>query len=167
MDRSTISTVEVSAVVCLVRGRDDSAVEQRLDDVCRTWFPQDAMADAVWMRKIQYVRGDVSEERFGLDPHIFQAMKTEVDVVFHVAAEVNMLKPYEALVSANVTATAHVLNFCAEALTNVKAHWVTFWVMLSCLHMIRSDLFHSHSGLAFCLSLCVCVCVCLFVCVSV
>ena len=38
-----------------------------------------------------------------------------MDVAVHLAAEVNMLKPYDALAAANVGGTAKVLRLCASA----------------------------------------------------
>ena len=48
------------------------------------------------------VLGDLSRPLFGLAPAEFHDLSSQVDAIYHNGAQVNFIKPYEALKPANV-----------------------------------------------------------------
>ncbi|HKT02085.1 MAG TPA: amino acid adenylation domain-containing protein [Rugosimonospora sp.] len=64
--------------------------------------------------RIIAVPGTLSLGRLGLDRPTWQHLAAMVDVIYHCGAEVNFLRPYHALKTANVTGTVEVLRLACE-----------------------------------------------------
>jgi thioester reductase-like protein len=86
-------------VCCLVRGESDEAATQRL-------------VEKIGLKKLDpltVIAADLSRPRFGLSEARFAQLAAEVGTVIHCAAELDFLKPYEALRPANVDSTRELL----------------------------------------------------------
>jgi len=61
---------------------------------------------------IHFIEGDISESRLGLSSEDWNFLTINIDSVFHFAAEVNLIMPYEELKRVNVNGTFEILKFC-------------------------------------------------------
>ncbi|MDD5033386.1 MAG: thioester reductase domain-containing protein [Methylococcaceae bacterium] len=57
------------------------------------------------------VMGDLAQPRFGLESAQFETLAETIDVIYHNAAQVNALYPYERLRATNVVGTQEILRF--------------------------------------------------------
>lgn len=89
-------------IVCLVRGEDDKAAEQRLAESL-------AKFDLPWSgelrRRITVLAGDVREPRLGLSGDQWEGLARDVDAIVSVAAAVDFLRGYPSLRQTNVRGT--------------------------------------------------------------
>ena len=67
------------------------------------------------MTGVTAVIGDIESERLGLADSVYGKLKNEVDVVFHVAANVHHAGDYQVLRKTNVTGTQNVIDFCLDS----------------------------------------------------
>jgi amino acid adenylation domain-containing protein/thioester reductase-like protein len=65
-------------------------------------------------RRIKVLPGDLARENFGLELDLYEKLAREIDTIFHLAAQVNMVLPYEALRPSNVAGTMNVARFQVE-----------------------------------------------------
>lgn len=61
------------------------------------------------------VSGNIEAHRLGLSREEYNSLANEVDVVYHVAANVHHAGDYSELERTNVEGTKHVINFCLNA----------------------------------------------------
>lgn len=92
-------------VVCLIRARDESAAQARLDEAFRRFrlsvSPQQR-------QRIRVRTGDIAKPRLGIHARAYRRTVEEINEIVHCAADVNLLAPYPALRPANVAGTAEV-----------------------------------------------------------
>ncbi len=95
-----------AGIRCLVRPRDDlmSPIRENLRRYGLRWSDEDLE------RRVVPVAGDLGETLFGMTEEAFGELAEEVDLIFHAAAVVNLVYPYEALAPANVGGTREVLR---------------------------------------------------------
>ena len=79
--------------------------------------------------RVSFLCADVAETDFGLSPREFLALADRVDAVFHVAAQVSMLLPYEVLRSNNSLALQNVLVFATTGRLKTVHHVSTVEVL--------------------------------------
>jgi thioester reductase-like protein len=96
-------------IVCLVRP-DGESVHARLT---RSLERYGIHADDFGSR-ISALPGDIAQPRLGLSPHSFDALSSDVDVIFHAAAAVNWVQPYTRLRHANVLAVRELLRLACS-----------------------------------------------------
>ncbi|WP_278194063.1 non-ribosomal peptide synthetase [Streptomyces sp. AN091965] len=97
-------------VHCLVRAASREAGRTRLDDVLRSY----GITVGSGGRRVHVVRGDLAEDRLGLDAAVWRRLRDDVDTIVHAGAYVHHLSPYERLRAANVGGTACLLQLMAE-----------------------------------------------------
>lgn len=87
----------------LIRAPSEEALAQRVDDLFRFWDLGAGEPDA--RRRIRALRGDASEQRFGLDDSAYRDLAGSVNHIVHAAGAVRMNLPlHEARRSAVVSA---------------------------------------------------------------
>ncbi|WP_387463752.1 thioester reductase domain-containing protein [Photorhabdus sp. RM323S] len=64
--------------------------------------------------KIEIIEGDITKPRFGLTPEVWIYLSNEVDVIHHIAARVNHVRPYDVLKSANVDSVRDMVELSKE-----------------------------------------------------
>jgi thioester reductase-like protein len=96
-------------VTCLVNAADEQAGRTRLDRRAQR-YRLEAPGECA---RLRVLRGDLSAERFGLDPAAFDRLAAEVDTIVHTGAEVNLVRPYQRLRATNVLGTREVLRLAA------------------------------------------------------
>ncbi len=95
---------------CLVRAESEGSAMKRIKDNLkhyRLWH--DAMASY-----IHPVCGDVSEPHLGLTEEIWSGLADQMEVIYHNAAVLNFIFPYEFLKKTNVDGTAETLRLASE-----------------------------------------------------
>ena len=98
-------------LVCVVRGHDDGDARRRLDAA----FDR---GDAELLRRYQdlaahhldVLAGDIGQERLGLEPDTWKSLAEDIDAIFHPAALVNHVLPYDQLFDPNVVGTAELIR---------------------------------------------------------
>ena len=98
-------------VICLVRGKDDAAARERLDNTFDSGDPellrhyQELAAD-----HLEVIAGDKGEASLGLDPQTWQRLADTVDLIVDPAALVNHVLPYSQLFGPNAVGTAELIR---------------------------------------------------------
>jgi nonribosomal peptide synthetase DhbF len=98
----------VPRVCCLVRGEDERACRDRL---LATLARYSLNVDA---GRIGVLRGDLAEPLMGLGEARFTELADQADVIFHLGAHMNFVRPYSILHGPNVHGTREVVRLaCA------------------------------------------------------
>ena len=122
---------ELDQIICLVRASDDTQACERLLTTLATHVPIcNGHAE-----RIHAIAGDVSKPHFGLSDSKYKWIGSKADIIFHCAAQINLVYPYRHLRKANVLGTYEALALAA--LTPAK----TF-------HYISSLVVPANSGIA-------------------
>ncbi len=90
-------------VYCLVRS------EKKLLKQIEYYF------GAVDLTNVKAISGNIEARRLGLNEEDYLALAKEVDVVYHVAANVHHAGDYADLERTNVEGTNHIIDFCFDA----------------------------------------------------
>jgi FkbH-like protein/thioester reductase-like protein len=116
-------------VHCLVRAATPEAGRQRLVANLRRYGLYRPTLDA----RIHIVLGDLTEPLLGLAPDAFTALAGRIDSIFHSAAWVNFVYPYQMLKPANVASTETILRLAiAAAPRPIQVHYIsTLGVIMS------------------------------------
>ncbi|MDE0723950.1 MAG: thioester reductase domain-containing protein [Alphaproteobacteria bacterium] len=96
-------------VFALVRA---GSIEQAKERIAQALHIQNLqLSDSQWQR-ITPVCGDITQKYLGLRKTLWEELSQKVDTVYHCAALVNTVLPYEALEASNVTGVKHMVQFC-------------------------------------------------------
>lgn len=102
-------------IYCLVRGqknsKDTSCGYESIRAALKTHGKTLASNH---VQRVIPVCGDLSQDCFGLDPSVWNEIVIEVDTVYHCAAHVNMLLPYDKLKGSNVKGTWEIIRLLCE-----------------------------------------------------
>src|SRR5690606_27734995 len=79
-------------------------------DAAITCLLRDPSRLAVKDSRITTICGDIEQPHFGLSENDWQELAVRIDTVYHCAARVNVVQPYEVLRPANVNGTREVLR---------------------------------------------------------
>lgn len=98
-----------ATICCLVRSPDQATGMVRLqENLTRYGLWREA-----YRKRIVPIVGDLALPRFGLEAGQFQALAAAVDVIYHNAALVSLIQPYETLKAVNVLGTQEVIRLAA------------------------------------------------------
>jgi amino acid adenylation domain-containing protein/thioester reductase-like protein len=98
-----------TTVVCLARAKDDAAARQRILDNLKQYQLLDGVSKLL-EDHLHAVAGDLSKPLLGMDISEFKTVALEVDSIIHCGAQVNLIKPYQALKESNVLGTQEILR---------------------------------------------------------
>lgn len=120
-------------IYCLVRPRRGENGKQRIEKQLKryqVWAYDDAWLSA-WESRVYVVDGDVTLPRLGMKDSDYESLAREVDAIFHGAAHVNFIYPYEALRSTNVLGIHEIIQFAFHARIKPVHHLSTaaIWPM--------------------------------------
>lgn len=105
-----LSRENTTEIVCIVRAADAAAAWKRVQTNLRTW---DLWRD-VYIGRFDAVAGDISKPLMGLRLDDYWSLADQVDTVWHCAAAVSFIAPYEELEDTNVKGTLEMMRFaCA------------------------------------------------------
>ena len=99
-----------SNIYCLVRSGSNEQADKRIQKILSSLEVERSSH-----RRIRTVSGDLGRERFGCNSATFDELAAKVATIYHCAAEVNFIAPYEKLASANVNGVREVIRLSAEA----------------------------------------------------
>jgi thioester reductase-like protein len=98
---------------CLVRPKRGENSKERIEKQMRhydVWEQGEAWQNA-WNTRLHVVEGDVTLPRMGLQDAVYETLARQVDAIFHGAAHVNFIYPYEALRATNVLGLHEIIQF--------------------------------------------------------
>jgi thioester reductase-like protein len=109
-----------AVIYCLVRAKDEAEGKRRLQKNLESygiWQPE--FAD-----RIVPVLGELSCPQFGLSDEQYQKLAHEIDAIYHCAASLNFVFPYQAMKAMNVTATEDVIRL-ASTVRRKTVHYMS------------------------------------------
>jgi thioester reductase-like protein len=72
-----------------------------------------ASLDVIRTTRVEVVTGDVRHPWLGLEEGVWPRLQGELDTIYHAAARVNLVRPYEDLRADNVVGTLHMARLAA------------------------------------------------------
>jgi thioester reductase-like protein len=107
-------------VYCLVRASDEVNGMRRLRDSLSAY--------GLWRKefepRIRVLVGDLALPAFGLSDTKYRELAEKVDVIYHNGAELNLIQPYSALKSVNVSSVEETLRLACH--THIKpVHYIS------------------------------------------
>lgn len=118
-----------TTVYCLVRAASEEAALARVRQSLAAFALLEDLERLHVDERVVAVPGDLAQPLLGVGEETFKMLAAEVDAIVHNGADVNLVKPYAALKSANVLGTQEVLRLAVTnglAKTRVKpVHYVS------------------------------------------
>ena len=105
---------------CLVRARSDEEALGRLRQSAGRFRVRLGEVQG----RLEVCRGDLASPRFGMTALKYEALGADLDAIYHCAAHVNHLQPYDNLAPTNVDGTEEILRMAAMA-GSVSVHHVS------------------------------------------
>jgi amino acid adenylation domain-containing protein/thioester reductase-like protein len=96
-------------IYCLVRAENDTVAMQKL----RATFIKYQLP-TVELTRVEVIAGDIEQPRMQLPVTLFEKLSQSVDVIYHVAADTNYIKPYSVIKKPNLDGTANIIAFAAH-----------------------------------------------------
>lgn len=104
--------MESGNIYCLIRDKDSRKAEDRLLEILQFYFGEKYLP--LINKRIFLVKGDISEENFGLSSFDYDALGTNVDTVIHSAALVKHFGEWSSFEKVNVNGTKNIVDFCLK-----------------------------------------------------
>lgn len=99
-----------SRVIGIVRGTDAETARARLDNAFGETDPELAERYRKLSDRLEVLPGDISQAQLGLSDQEWTRLATEITTIFHPAALVNHVLPYQELFGPNVAGTAELIK---------------------------------------------------------
>jgi amino acid adenylation domain-containing protein/thioester reductase-like protein len=112
-------------VWCLVRAQGDADARARIAAAAARYELPAPPDD-----RVVPMTGDLAEPGLGLSPEAFRELARDIDVIYHVGAQVNFVYPYQALRAANVGGTREVIRLAGESRA-IPVHYVSTTAVLA------------------------------------
>ncbi|KAK0201032.1 putative aminoadipate reductase [Desarmillaria ectypa] len=125
-----LSSSSVKAIYCLNRPSSQTTLKQRQQSMFKTQGLDVTLLDSP---KVFLIEGNMTEERFSLEDHVFHSILTSVDVIIHAAWRVDFnltLSSFEP----NIEATRNLINFALDS----KHSTATRFVFVSSITSVQS-----------------------------
>lgn len=100
-------------IYCLVRPRRGEDSKQRIENQMKryqVWAEEEAWQSS-FENRLHVIDGDVTLPRLGMNDENYEMLSHNVDAIFHGAAHVNFIYPYEALRATNVLGIHEIIQF--------------------------------------------------------
>ena len=102
-------------IYCLVRPRRGENSKQRIENQMKRYQVWDdaerEASQSSFASRLHVVDGDVTLPRLGMNDVDYESLSRNVDAIFHGAAHVNFIYPYEALRATNVLGIHEIIQF--------------------------------------------------------
>lgn len=123
---------------CLVRAKTPDAGLERIRENLQKY--------GVWSEecasRIRVVLGDLSKPGIGIADEEFRALGEEVDVIYHIAATVNLAQKYRALKPTNVNGTREILRLATTG--RIKPlHYLSSYAPFDSIHNAGRTIYES------------------------
>lgn len=99
-----------ASIYCLVRSQELEEAKQKIVANLKRYLLTDENLDT----RIVPVLGDLSQPFLGLSERQFRKLASEIDVIYHNGAFVNLIYPYSALRAVNVLGTKEILKLASQ-----------------------------------------------------
>jgi thioester reductase-like protein len=106
-----IDQADVAEIYLISRNADKNGFLQTYDSIFPILNKYGLTYSKKSIKKIKILYGDISEPYLGIQDELYHSLIEKIDVVYHVAAEVNHLKKYEALKRSNVDCVQDIISF--------------------------------------------------------
>ncbi len=113
---------------CLIRARSEQYGFNRLR---KTLTQYHYILNEQYKNRIRIVCGDIGLDCLGMTPDLYRQLSKEIDVVYHCAAQVNMIATYEQLKNTNLNGTKRIVQFCCAGVKKVLHYASTLSVFVS------------------------------------
>jgi thioester reductase-like protein len=115
-------------IVTVVRAEDAVHARNRVESALqRTGLWQDGTPRSGGLR-VQAIPGDIAQPHLGLDLKQWEGLARDVTTVYHCGAEVDYVKPYQALRRPNVSSTLELLRLVTTGSRKLLHHISTTFV---------------------------------------
>jgi amino acid adenylation domain-containing protein/thioester reductase-like protein len=131
----------VSSIICVVRTKDEVHGLRRLRAALEL---QGLALEAAHETCVRVIPGDIALPTFGLSEARWQELAREVDTVFHLAANVNVLGPYEELYAQNLVGTRNVLALATVGRPK-RVHYASTLSVAACASKAKSPFLEQDS----------------------
>lgn len=110
---SEILKTTSAELYCLVRPKRGEDGKERIEKQMRRYdvWSDDPAWQTAWQNRLHIVEGDVTLPRLGMKGDTYDKLAVEIDAIFHSAAHVNFIYPYEALRATNVLGIHEIIQF--------------------------------------------------------
>ncbi|MCA1992324.1 MAG: amino acid adenylation domain-containing protein [Coleofasciculus sp. S288] len=137
-----------ASVYCLVRAKSLEDAKQKLASNLKRYL----LLDETLNNRIVPVLGDLSKPLLGLSQKQWSELATEIDLIYHNGAFVNLIYPYAALRAANVLGTKEILKLASQI--QVKpVHFISTLDVFQSPHYAGMSAILEHDELADCAGL--------------
>lgn len=109
-----------AGVTAVVRGENDEAALQRLQEHYQDRFDSDMLTDGAG--RLQVLVGDLGVEGFGMEQEVFQKLEVGVDTILHSAALTSHYGEWETFEKANITSVENLARFARKGREKVMHH---------------------------------------------
>jgi thioester reductase-like protein len=116
-------------IYCLARAADDQAARVRIEQNLRSY----GIWDDTRAHRIIPIAGDLGRPSFGIPPTRLRHLEETVDVIFHVAATVNLTSKYALLKPGNVDGTRRILDLAASGRPKAL-HYLSTYAVFDSIH---------------------------------
>ncbi|KAL3684949.1 hypothetical protein R1sor_002971 [Riccia sorocarpa] len=143
------SSLEV--IYCLIRGTSSSHARERLQATREKYGLQtkSLMESSV---KLVILAGDVEDSKLGLSMESYAQLSDHVDLIYHVAASTNYIRPYAEIRQPNVEGTRNILHFAAAGNRIKILHYVSTIGLFGTLSGFTRNTLHENFDIEQCLS---------------
>ncbi len=100
-----------ATIHCLVRAGDEVAGKARI----QTTLEHYALYDHAWDKRITAIPGDLALPGLGISKDQYEFLTNQVDIVYHIAAHIDLMAPYEKLRPANVGSAIEMIKLATTA----------------------------------------------------
>ena len=108
-------------ILCLVRCETEKDGADRL----RNSLTKYGLWQEEHKQRIRAIPGDLSNPLFGLEPNDFVQLSTSIAAIYHIGADVNLVKPYSELKSVNVLGTQDVIRLAVASSPPVPVYYMS------------------------------------------
>ena len=107
-------------ISCIVRAPNDTIARNRIKTALQTW----KLWEDSFTSRFDAFSGDVCKPFLGLSTERYLCLARKIDTVYHSAAAVSFIAPFQELEEANVTGTIEILRF-ASTLTQKRLNYIS------------------------------------------
>ncbi|AHJ31215.1 non-ribosomal peptide synthetase [Nodularia spumigena CS-584] len=97
-------------IYCLIRATDIEQAQQKLQSQLEFY----QLWSVIYRKRIIPVVGDLGKNHLGLSTSEFQQLASQIDVIYHCGAWINVIYPYSVLKPANVLGTQEIIRLASE-----------------------------------------------------
>lgn len=98
-------------IYCLVRAENEALALERIKS---TFLKFRLVWKTEYEDRIRIVLGDLTQPQLGLDEAVYEELKRDIEVIYHMASDVSYVKPYEYIKKPNVDGMANILHLAVN-----------------------------------------------------